>query len=90
MAAPLFDGAMGGASMGGATVGIVAGGGTVGGTTGGGAAGGAEDGVLIVSDSTTKGLCRVLNSLTTESRPKSKSFASEKAVMRGDLHPSRR
>ena len=76
--------------MGGATVGIVAGGGAVGGTTGGGAAGGAEDGVLIVSDSATKGLSRVVNSLTTESRPKSKGFASKKAVMRGDLHPSRR
>ena len=89
MAAPLFEGAMGGASMGGATVGIVAGGGAVGGTTGGGAAGGAEDGVLIVSDSATKGLNRVVNSLTTESRPKSKSFASKKVIMRGDLHPSR-
>ena len=72
MAAPLFDGAMGGASMGGATVGIVAGGGAVGWTTGGGAAGGAEDGVLIVSDSATKGLSRVVNSLITESRPNRK------------------
>ena len=76
MAAPLFEGA----SMGVAAVGIGAGGGAVGWTTGGGAAGGAEDGVLIISDSTTKGLSRVVNSLTTESRPKSKSFASKKTV----------
>ena len=61
--------------MGVAAIGIVAGGGAVGGTTGGGAAVGAEEGVLIVSDSTTKGLSCVVNLFTTESRPKSKSFA---------------